>query len=237
MNTNLSIKIISIIVPVYNEVNLVSLQIEEIEAVEIPFQKEIIIIDDGSTDGTKEVLKGFQHRHKVIFLDRNQGKGFAIRQGLKEATGDVIIIQDADLEYNPKEYSVLIEPILSGDADVVYGSRFITVFPRRGLYYSHYVANKLVTFISNLLTGLNLSDMETGFKVFTRKVAQEISPKLKSKRFGIEPEITALISKAGYRIYEVGISYRGRTYGQGKKINWKDGVAALWHIIRFNIFS
>ena len=170
-------------------------------------------------------------------MEKNRGKGATIRKGFKESTGSIILIQDADLEYNPGEYPFLIKPILDGDADVVYGSRFVTVLPRRTLYFSHYLANQLVTLLSNIFTGLNLSDMETGFKVFSREALDSILPCLRSNRFGIEPEITAQISKHKLRVYEVGISYRGRTYADGKKITWKDGLAAIWHIVRFNLFT
>ena len=227
---------ISVIIPAFNEKRTLPRIISAVQDAELPLEKEIVIIDDGSNDGTREILEQYQNSCKIIFHGKNQGKGTAIRRGFKEATGDIIIIQDADLEYDPHEYRLLIGPILAGDADVVYGSRFITPFPRRILYFSHYIANKLVTFISNMLTGLNLSDMETGYKVFTRDAINKILPNLKAKRFGIEPELTAQVAQHNLRIYEVGISYKGRTYHEGKKINWKDGLAAIWHIIRFNIF-
>ncbi|OGN10062.1 MAG: glycosyl transferase [Candidatus Yanofskybacteria bacterium RIFCSPHIGHO2_02_FULL_41_11] len=231
-------KKLSIVIPVYNEERTLPLILPKIESVNIGMEKEIIFVDDGSKDGSRNLLNQFAKAgHKVIFQSKNQGKGAAIRKGFEVASGDIVLVQDADLEYNPNEYPVLLQPILDGDADVVYGSRFITPFPRRVLYYNHYLANKLVTFLSNLFTGLNLSDMETGYKVFTKKAIKEILPCLKSKRFGIEPELTAQISKHKFKIYEVGISYRGRTYGEGKKIGWKDGLAAIWHIIRFNLFT
>src|SRR3989344_4591488 len=231
-------KKLSIVIPVYNEERTLPLILPKIESVNIGMEKEIIFVDDGSKDGSRNLLNQFAKAgHKVIFQSKNQGKGAAIRKGFEVASGDIVLVQDADLEYNPNEYPVLLQPILDGDADVVYGSRFVTAFPRRVLYYNHYLANKLVTFLSNLFTGLNLSDMETGYKVFTKKAIKEILPCLKSKRFGIEPELTAQISKHKFKIYEVGISYRGRTYGEGKKINWKDGVAAIFHIIRFNLFT
>lgn len=230
-------KKLSIVIPVYNEERTLRRLIAEIQAVNLGLEKELVFVDDGSSDKSRDILKEYASAHRVVLMPHNSGKGAAIIRGFKEATGDVILIQDADLEYNPKEYSILLQPILDGDADVVYGSRFVTVLPRRILYFSHYAANKLVTFLSNVFTGLNLSDMETGFKVFTKEALEEILPCLKSKRFGIEPEITAQISKHKLRIYEVGISYRGRTYQDGKKINWKDGIAAIWHIIRFNLFT
>ncbi len=230
-------KTISIVIPIYNEERTLKKLISAVEAVDLPLKKEIILVDDGSKDRTREILAEYQNKHRVILLGKNYGKGGAIRRGFSEATGDIILIQDADLEYDPQEYPILLKPILGGDADVVYGSRFVTMLPRRTLYFSHYMANQLVTFLSNLFTGLNLSDMETGFKVFKREALKEILPCLTSDRFGIEPEITAQIAKHKFRVYEVGISYKGRTYQDGKKIGWKDGMAAIWHIIRFNLFT
>lgn len=228
---------LSIVIPIYNEEKTLEKLIKDVEAVNLGFEKEIILVDDGSKDNSRFILAQYVNRHHVIFIDKNSGKGAAIRRGFSEASGDIILIQDADLEYNPEEYPLLLKPIIDGDADVVYGSRFVTVFPRRVLYFHHYLANQLVTFLSNIFTGLNLSDMESCYKVFTKKALKEILPCLKSNRFGIEPELTAQAAKHKFRVYEVGISYRGRTYGEGKKINWKDGVAAVWHIIRFNIFT
>jgi len=228
---------LSIVIPVYNEEKTLRKLIDAVQLVEIFLEKEIILVDDGSVDKSKEILKEYSSRHKVFFMEKNRGKGATIRKGFKESTGSIILIQDADLEYNPGEYPFLIKPILDGDADVVYGSRFVTVLPRRTLYFSHYLANQLVTLLSNIFTGLNLSDMETGFKVFSREALDSILPCLRSNRFGIEPEITAQISKHKLRVYEVGISYRGRTYADGKKITWKDGLAAIWHIVRFNLFT
>ncbi len=228
---------ISIIIPVYNERNFIRSLISAVEEVSLPCEKEIVLVDDGSKDGTTDILKEYVNRYRIIINPKNKGKGFALRTGMAAATGDIVIIQDADLEYNPKEYPILLAPIIEGYADVVYGSRFITVFPRRVLYFSHYVANRYLTLLSNMLTGLNLSDMETGFKVFRKEVINSILNHLKSNRFGIEPELTAYVAKKKFRVYEVGISYRGRTYQEGKKINWKDGIATLWHIVRFNIFT
>lgn len=230
-------KKLSIIIPVFNEKYTLHKTVEAVKAVKISLDKEIILIDDGSTDGTRDLLQQYQNRHKVFLLSHNQGKGKAIREGFKNSTGDIIIIQDADLEYNPQEYPSLLQPILDGDADVVYGSRFVTALPHRVLYFYHFIANRFLTFLSNLFTGLNISDMETGYKVFTCQALDAILPYLNANRFGIEPEITAQIAKKKLRVYEVGISYRGRTYEQGKKINWKDGVAAIWHIIKYNLFS
>src|SRR3989344_1304127 len=228
---------LSIVIPVFNEEKTIDKLVESISAVDIGCAKELVFIDDGSTDRTRQVLSKYRNSHKVIFMDKNRGKGAAVRRGFAEATGDIILIQDADLEYDPKEYHLLMEPILDGDADVVYGSRFVTAFPRRVLYFHHYMANQLVTFISNIFTGLNLSDMETGYKVFTKEALKTILPKLSANRFGIEPELTARIAQANLRVFEVGISYKGRTYGEGKKITWKDGVAAIWHIVKYNLFK
>jgi glycosyltransferase involved in cell wall biosynthesis len=228
---------LSIVIPIYNEERTLQKLISAVEAVDLPLKKELVLVDDGSKDRSREILTEYKDRHKVIFLDKNSGKGSAIRKGFSHATGDIVLIQDADLEYDPQDYPVLLKPILNGDADVVYGSRFVTPFPRRILYFSHYMANKAITFLSNVFTGLNLSDMETGAKAFTGKAIKEILPCLTAKRFGIEPEITAQIAKHKLRIYEVGISYKGRTYNEGKKLDWKDGLAAIWHVIKFNIFT
>lgn len=229
---------LSVVVPVYNEEKTLPVLVSRLESLKLDLDKEVVFVDDGSKDSSREVLKNYERNgYKIIFMPKNMGKGAAIRRGFQEATGDVVLVQDADLEYSPKDYPILLQPILDGDADVVYGSRFVTAFPRRILYFNHYLANRLVTFLSNIFTGLNLSDMETGYKVFTKQALKEILPCLTSKRFGIEPELTAQVAKHKFRIYEVGISYSGRTYSEGKKINWKDGLAAIWHIIRFNIFT
>lgn len=225
--------LLSILIPVFNEAGTLLEVIKKVE--ETPYDKEIIVIDDGSTDGTVEYLKGLKgDRVKAVFHEKNMGKGAAIRSGLRVAKGDVIIIQDADLEYDPREYSKLLEPIIEGKADVVYGSRFLGG-PHRVLFFWHYVGNKLITLLSNVFTDLNLSDMETGYKVFKREVFDGIE--IKSNRFGFEPEITAKVAKKGVRIYEIFISYYGRSYKEGKKITWKDGIKALLAIIRYNIFS
>lgn len=224
---------ISVVVPVYNEKNTIREIVRRIQ--EVSFEKEIIIVDDYSTDGTREILKGMAgNTLKILFHDKNQGKGAALRTGFQEVTGDIVIIQDADLEYNPQEYSILIQPILDGKADAVYGSRFLAC-PHRVLLFWHYVGNKFLTTLSNLFTNLNLTDMETCYKAFRSSLLKNID--IKSKRFGFEPEITAKLAKLKCRIYEVPISYSGRDYSEGKKINWKDGIAAFFWIIRYNIFG
>ena len=222
---------LSVIIPVYNEAGTILEIIQRVK--EAPFEKEIIVVDDSSTDGTASLLKGNNEGIKPLFHDRNKGKGAAIRTALPHITGEIAIIQDADLEYHPSEYPHLISPILNGVADVVYGSRF-QGGTHRVLYFWHSVGNNVVTTLSNMFTNLNLSDMETGYKVFRSEVLKKI--KIESNRFGFEPEITAKIAKMGCRIYEVPISYWGRDYSEGKKINWKDGLAALYWIIKFNIF-
>ena len=229
-------KKLSIVIPVYNEKNTIREILKRIEAVRLDgVEKEIILIDDFSTDGTREILKNL--KYKVFSQDRNMGKGRAVKKGFEAASGNIVLIQDADLEYDPKDYPILLKPILDGKADAVYGSRFVTNQPRRVLLFHHYIANIFITFLSNIFTNLNLSDIETGYKAFRKEVIDSILPKLQSDRFGIEVELTARVAKKKWRVYEVGISYSGRTYEEGKKINWKDGVAAIWHIIRFNLFS
>jgi glycosyltransferase involved in cell wall biosynthesis len=227
---------VSIIIPCYNEVGAVEQIIRAV--LEAPLEnKQIIIVDDGSTDGTKEVLKSRIESQvsEVIYHDLNRGKGAAIRSGLAVASGEVVIIQDADLEYDPKDYPRLLQPIRQNKAEVVYGSRFAGGDPRRVLYFWHSAGNKLLTLISNMFTNLNLTDMETGYKVFCRKVLQQLT--IEEDRFGFEPEITAKIARLGCRVYEVGISYSGRTYQEGKKIGWKDGLWAIWCILKYNLSS
>jgi glycosyltransferase involved in cell wall biosynthesis len=226
---------ISVLIAVYNEVGTIKEIVSRVQAVEL--EKEIIIVDDYSTDGTREHLREINQAHenvKVLYHDHNQGKGAALRTGFLTITGDVVIIQDADLEYDPREYPLLLAPILDGRADVVYGSRFIGG-PHRVLFFWHYMGNKFLTLFSNMLTNLNLTDMETCYKVFKSEVLAEI--KLKSNRFGFEPEFTAKIAKKGFRIYETPISYSGRTYAEGKKINWKDGLKAVFAILWFRFFD
>jgi len=230
-------KKLSIIIPVYNEVNTINNLIKLVENVSFPeIEKEIIVIDDKSTDGTREILNSF-NKYKIIFKEKNEGKGAAVKIGMQEATGDMLIIQDADLEYNPNQYPEILKPIIEDNADVVYGSRFISSKPHRVLYFWHYVGNKILTSFSNILTNLTFTDIETCYKAFNRKSIDFLKDKLTSKRFGVEPEITALVAKGKFRIYEVGISYFGRTYEEGKKINWKDGLAAFWHIVKYNLFK
>ena len=230
-------KVLSIIIPAYNEKGTISEIVGQVQAVSLPgIEKEVIVVDDGSTDGTREILKSIPGI-KYIFHEKNQGKGGAIKTGFQNASGDIILIQDADLEYDPNEYGRLLAPILSGHADVVYGSRFAGGDPHRVLYFFHYSGNRFLTILSNIFTGLNLSDMETCYKVFRREVVNSFKDKIKSRKFGIEPELTARVAKGKWRVYEVGVSYYGRTYEEGKKINWKDGLAAIWHIIRFNVFG
>ncbi|MFA6307045.1 MAG: glycosyltransferase family 2 protein [Patescibacteria group bacterium] len=228
---------LSIVIPVFNEKNTILEVLKRVEAVVLPLGKEIILVDDCSTDGTREMLKSLPaEKYRIFYHDINQGKGAAVRLGFNQASGDIIIVQDADLEYDPEEYGKLIKPIMDGKADVVYGSRLIGGGEtRRVLYFWHYLGNKLLTILSNALSNLNLSDMETCYKVFSKASLEKIRPRLTSNRFGIEPEITMLIGRNKFKVYEVGISYSGRTYKEGKKINWKDGLAAFWHIVKFGV--
>ena len=226
---------VSVVMPVYNEVGTIKEIVSRVQEVEL--DKEIIIVDDCSTDGTREKLEEIdeaQENVKLIYHSHNQGKGAALRTGFEQVTGDVVIIQDADLEYDPREYPVLLEPILDGRADVVYGSRFLGG-PHRVLFFWHYMGNKFLTLLSNMLTNLNLTDMETCYKVFKREVLHGLQ--LKSNRFGFEPEFTAKVAKKHFRIYETPISYSGRTYAEGKKIGWKDGIKAIWCILWFRFFD
>ena len=224
---------LSVVIPVYNEKDTIKEIYDAVKAVGI--EKEIILVDDCSTDGTREIIRQLaDETTKVIFHDRNMGKGAALRTGFKNVTGDIVVIQDADLEYDPGQYPKLIQPILDGKADVVYGSRFVTGDYRRVLFFWHMVGNNLLTLLSNMLTNMNLTDMETCYKVFRREVLEKIT--IEEDRFGFEPEITAKIAKLDVRIYETGISYSGRTYKEGKKIGWKDGFSALRCIIKYNLF-
>jgi glycosyltransferase involved in cell wall biosynthesis len=225
---------LSIVIPVYNEKNTLNTLLARVEAVD--YDKEIVLVDDCSTDGTREIVESYKNKdgYTVAIHPHNKGKGAALRTGFAQASGDIIIIQDADLEYDPKDYGKLLEPILDGRADVVYGSRFLGG-PHRVLFFWHYLGNMALTLLSNIMTNLNLTDMETCYKVFTRQVLNSIT--LKCDRFGFEPEFTSKVARHNFRIYEVPISYSGRDYAEGKKIGWKDGVAAIWFIIRFRLFN
>jgi len=233
-------KKLSIIIPCYNEKATIEKLVKEVLDVDLgSTEKEIIIIDDGSSDGTREILSRLSKKHpeiKLIFQEHNQGKGAALKKGILESSGDVLIIQDADLEYDPIEYTRLLYPIEREHADVVYGSRFIGGEPHRIIYFRNQIANKFLTSFSNLLTGLNLTDMETCYKMIKGDLARELANNLKAKRFGFEPEITARIAKSHARVYEIGISYYGRSKEEGKKIGLKDGLKAIWEIVYFNLF-
>lgn len=225
---------LSVVMPVYNEVQTIAEIIKHVQHVQI--EKELIIVDDCSTDGTREYLQTLQVDNiRIFFHEENQGKGAALQTGFQHVSGDIVVIQDADLEYNPEEYHRLMKPILAGKADVVYGSRFLSGSERRVLLFWHYLGNKFLTFLSNMATDLNLSDMETCYKMFKADILKQIS--LEQKRFGFEPEFTVKISKLNVRIYEVGISYHGRDYSEGKKIGWKDGIAVLWCLLKYKFFS
>jgi len=233
---------LSIIVPCYNEALFVPQVLQKVldTKLDYPLSREIIVVDDGSTDNSYEVLQSFagngNHSITVLRNEKNSGKGFSIMKALAHVTGEIVIIQDADLEYDPADYNKLLKPVWDNRADVVYGSRFIGEGPHRVLFYFHTIGNRFLTSLSNLFTQLNLTDMESGYKMFRTEVLRKIN--LKEKRFGFEPEITAKISRIkGIRIYETGIAYYGRTYDDGKKINWKDGFKAIYCVIKYNLFS
>ena len=227
---------LSVIIPCYNEKDTISEIVAAVKASPVK-EKEIIIVDDFSTDGTRDILKGSLEKEvdRIVFHSHNQGKGAALRTGFKEATGDIVVVQDADLEYDPQEYPILMDPIIRGRADVVFGSRFMGGAPHRVVYFWHMIGNKILTLTSNMFTNLNLTDMETCYKMFRREVIQNIE--VEENRFGFEPEITAKVAKMGVRIYEVGISYYGRTYAEGKKIGWRDGFRAIYAIVKYNLLA
>ena len=233
---------LTVVVPVYNELKTLPVLLSRVR--EVPVRKEIILIDDCSRDGTRELLQNEYasgqaddalNTLRVQFHEVNQGKGAAVRTGFRAAQGDVVIVQDADLEYDPSEIPRLLQPIVEGEADVVFGSRFLGDRPHRVLYFWHYLGNKFLTLLSNCFTNLNLTDMETCYKLFRREVLLDITPRLRQDRFGFEPEITAKVARQGYRVFELGVSYHGRTYAEGKKIGWRDGFKALWCIVRYGL--
>jgi len=233
--------LLSVVMPIYNERETLRAVVQKV--MQVPIRKELILVDDASSDGTRELLRELEqqadndpdNRIRIEYHERNQGKGAALKTGFALATGDIVLVQDADLEYDPSEYPRLLQPIVEDKADVVYGSRFLGDHPHRVLYYWHYLGNKFLTMLSNCFTNLNLTDMETCYKVFRREVIESITPRLRQQRFGIEPEMTARIARRGFRVYEMSISYSGRTYEQGKKIGWRDGFRALWCIVRYGL--
>jgi glycosyltransferase involved in cell wall biosynthesis len=227
---------LSIIIPCYNEEATIRGIVRAVQASPVK-EREVIVVDDCSKDGTREILRSeiASLVDRVIYHERNMGKGAALRSGFAAATGDIVIVQDADLEYDPQDYPIILEPVLAGKADVVFGSRFMGGRPHRVHFFWHYAGNRFLTLLSNMFTNLNLTDMETGYKAFRREVIQAIT--LEENRFGIEPELTAKVARMGLRIYEVGISYYGQSYAEGKKIGWKDGVRAIYCILKYNLFQ
>lgn len=227
---------LSIVIPVYNEKKTIEALLQKIAYVSVSdWGKEIIVVEDFSTDGTRDLLRKYTEKYKIIFHEKNHGKGAALRTGFKAATGDYVLVQDADLEYDPEEYPILVGPVTKYGADVVYGSRFIGDRAHRVVYYWHYLGNKFLTLLSNMFTNLNLTDMETCYKLFKREIIQNIT--LDQDRFGFDPEVTAKVARIKpIKIFEVGISYNGRTYAEGKKITWKDGFRVIYCIIKYGIF-
>lgn len=241
-------KTLSIVIPVFNEEKFIEKTIDKVLAADsLGINREVVVVDDGSTDNTPRILNKIEGNYRqksaiksasirVLYKKKNEGKGAALKDGFLKTTGDIVLVQDADLEYNPDDYPLLLKPFIEYSADVVYGSRLVTTAPHRVLYFWHYVVNNLLTMLSNILTNLNLTDMETGYKVFRGDLIRKIAPNLESKMFGFEPEITARVAKIkDIKIYEVGISYSGRTYKEGKKIGWKDGLRAIWEIFKYNL--
>lgn len=228
---------LSVVIPVYNEKNTIETLLAKVASVPVPgWEKEIVVVEDCSKDGTRELLQKYVGTYRVIFHEKNQGKGAALRTGFQAATGDYVLVQDADLEYNPEEYPTLVDPITKYGADVVYGSRFIGNHAHRVVYYWHYLGNQFLTLLSNMFTNLNLTDMETCYKIFKREIIQKIV--LEQDRFGFDPEVTAKVARIKpIKIFEVGISYNGRTYAEGKKITWKDGFRVIYCIIKYGLFK
>jgi glycosyltransferase involved in cell wall biosynthesis len=229
---------LSVVIPAYNEAAFVEETLARVLKADCcGLACEVVVVDDGSTDGTREKVRRIAQEHaqvKAVFQERNQGKGAALRRGFEVSTGDIVLIQDADLEYDPRDYPVLLEPILTGRADVVFGSRFLGS-SHRVLFFWHAVGNRILTVLSNMFTNLNLTDIEVGYKVFRAEILRDLCGSLKQNRFGFEPEITAKVARSGARVYEVAVSYAGRTYAEGKKIGWKDGVKAFYYVLRYGL--